>query len=177
MRKRRKALSWGKETPDAPVSGFQDERVIKLSMGNRLTSAMIESRYDRENGLAAEEQTPATGSDPRKIIMSGDQETEAVLNRPNPLAALFQEIAEIAQAALRRSAYFELHDVACDFSGGVLTLRGRVPTYYLKQIAQASVADVPGVVEVCNLVEVSSGRPAAGFDIGRREHNLLVTVG
>jgi hypothetical protein len=108
--------------------------------------------------------------------MSGDQETQAVLSRPSPLAVLFEEIAEIAQAALRRSAYFELHDVTCDFSGGVLTLRGRVPTYYLKQVAQASVGDVPGVVEVCNLVEVSSGRPAVGFDVGRREHELLATV-
>jgi osmotically-inducible protein OsmY len=108
--------------------------------------------------------------------MSGDQETEAVLSRPNPFAVLFEEIAEIAQAALRRSAYFELHNVSCDYSGGVLTLRGRVPTYYLKQIAQASVADVPGVVEVHNRVEVTSGRAAVGFNAGRREHEMLASV-
>ena len=76
------------------------------------------------------------------------------MDRPNPFAALFQEIAEIAQAVLRRSSHSELRDVSCDFSGGVLTLRGHVPSYHLKQLAQASVADVPGVVEVHNRVEV-----------------------
>jgi osmotically-inducible protein OsmY len=108
--------------------------------------------------------------------MSPEQETIAVLSRPNPFTALFQEIAEVAQAALRRSAYFELHNVSCDYSGGVLTLRGRVPTYYLKQVAQASVADVPGVVEVHNRLEVTSGRAATGFDAGWREPELLATA-
>jgi hypothetical protein len=88
--------------------------------------------------------------------MSLTQEAMATLTHPNPFAALFREITEIAQAALRRSAHFELHDVSCDFSGGVLTLHGRVPTYRLKQLAQASVADVPGVVEVHNRVEVTT---------------------
>jgi hypothetical protein len=78
------------------------------------------------------------------------------LDHANPFAALFQEITAIAQAALRRSSYFELHDVSCDFRGGTLTLRGNVPSYHLKQLAQASVADVPGVVEVDNCVEVVS---------------------
>ncbi len=82
----------------------------------------------------------------------------AVLDRPNPFAALFQEITEIAQAALRRSAYFELREVSCDFHGGVLTLRGRLPSYHLKQLAQTAVAEVPGVIEVDNRVEVSPPR-------------------
>ena len=77
------------------------------------------------------------------------------LDRPDPFATLFQEITDIAQATLRRSAYFELHGVACDFSGGILTLRGHVPTYHLKQLAQSCVADVPGVVEVHNRLEVT----------------------
>jgi hypothetical protein len=90
--------------------------------------------------------------------MSPHRQPTITLDRPNPFAELFQEIAEIAQAALRRSSYFELHDVTCDFSGGILTLRGSVPSYHLKQLAQASVAEVPGVVEVDNCVEVVSPR-------------------
>jgi osmotically-inducible protein OsmY len=88
--------------------------------------------------------------------MSNEQEAVAVLSRPNPFAVLFREIAETAQAALRHSAYFELHDVRCDYSGGILTLQGRVPTYHLKQLAQAAVSEVPGVVEVHNRVEVAT---------------------
>jgi osmotically-inducible protein OsmY len=94
-----------------------------------------------------------------------------VLDRPNPFAVLFQEIAEMAQTALRRSSYFELHGVSCDFSGGILTLRGRVPSYHLKQLAQATVADVPGVVEVHNHVEVVMPRPSQNHDW--RDHEVL----
>jgi hypothetical protein len=94
------------------------------------------------------------------------------LDRPNPFATLFAEIAEIAEAALRQSSYFELRDVACDFSGGVLTLRGRVPSYHLKQLAQASVADVPGVVEVDNRVEVVTPRPSY-HNAAWREHEAI----
>jgi osmotically-inducible protein OsmY len=90
--------------------------------------------------------------------MSPSQQFSATMDRPNPFAALFEEIAEIAQQVLRHSSYYELRDIACDFSGGILTLRGCVPSYHLKQLAQASVIDVPGVVEVHNRVEVSSPR-------------------
>jgi osmotically-inducible protein OsmY len=98
----------------------------------------------------------------------------ATLDRPNPFAALFQEISEIAQQVLRRSSYFELREVSCDFSGGILTLRGRVPSYHLKQLAQASVADVPGVVEVHNRVEVVS--PVPPRNDSWREHEAMVSA-
>ena len=92
--------------------------------------------------------------------MSPYQEPRPLLDRPNPFAVLFQEIAELAQATLRQSPYFELRAVSCDFSGGILTLRGHLPSYHLKQLAQATVAEVPGVVEVHNQVEVVTPRPA-----------------
>ena len=106
--------------------------------------------------------------------MSPNRQPTAVLDRPNPFAALFQEIAEIAQQVLRQSSYFELRDVSCDFSGGILTLRGRVPSYHLKQLAQASVADVPGVVEVHNRVEVVT--PPLPQNPGWREHEALAST-
>jgi len=90
--------------------------------------------------------------------MRSNRDSAAVLKRSNPFAALFQEVAELAQAKLQRSSYFELRDVCCDFSGGILTLRGRVPSYHLKQLAQANVAEVPGVLKVDNRVEVAAPR-------------------
>jgi hypothetical protein len=90
--------------------------------------------------------------------MSPHRQPTIALDHPNPFAMLFREIIEIAQTALRRSSYYELHDVSCDFHGGTLTLHGRLPTYHLKQLAQASVAEVPGVVEVDNCIEVVSPR-------------------
>jgi hypothetical protein len=106
--------------------------------------------------------------------MTPDGQPTMTLDRPNPFATLFQEIAEVARAALRRSSYCELRDVECDFSGGILTLRGRVSSYHLKQIAQASVANVPGVVEVHNRVEVVMPRPSRTNEW--REHEALVSV-
>jgi len=82
------------------------------------------------------------------------------LDRPDPFAALFQEIAEIARVTLRQSPYLELRELSCDYSGGVLTLRGHLPTYHLKQLAQATVAELPGVLEVHNHVKVVPPRPA-----------------
>ncbi len=103
--------------------------------------------------------------------MSPHRQPTAVMDRPNPFAALFQEIADIAQATLRQSLHFELHEVSCEFSGGILTLRGRLPSYHLKQIAQAAVAQVPGVIEVDDRVELVTSRPAPGGG-GRRSGAL-----
>ena len=108
--------------------------------------------------------------------MSPHLQATVTRTRPNPFALLFQEIAEIAQAALRRSAYFELRGVSCDFAGGVLTLRGRVPTYYLKQLAQATVVDVPGVVEIDNRVEVALPRESPGANSGQTEQRKLASA-
>lgn len=106
--------------------------------------------------------------------MSPNRQPTTVLGHPNPFAALFQEIAEIAQTTLRQSSYFELREVSCDFSGGVLTLQGSVPSYHLKQLAQASVAHVPGVVEVRNRVEVVM--PSRPQNAAWREHESLAAI-
>jgi osmotically-inducible protein OsmY len=63
--------------------------------------------------------------------------------------------AALAQALLRQSPYPPLHGVACRFRDGVLTLTGRVPSYYLKQIAQSLVLSVEGVMQVHNDIEAT----------------------
>jgi osmotically-inducible protein OsmY len=113
----------------------------------------------------------------RRTTMSAHCQPSAVLDRPNPFAVLFEEITAIAQQMLRQSSYFELRDVSCEFSGGVLTLRGRVPSYHLKQLAQASVASVPGVVEVHNRVEVTTPRTVRNAGWSEHESMLSAQVG
>ena len=51
---------------------------------------------------------------------------------------------------------FYFRNIECDFGKGVLTLRGRVPTFYLKQVLQARLTDLDGVVEIHNQVDVVS---------------------
>lgn len=60
---------------------------------------------------------------------------------------------------------FYFSQVECAFDRGVLRLRGRVPTYYLKQLLQSRLADIDGVdwidneVDVISSVGLSSARP------------------
>lgn len=60
-----------------------------------------------------------------------------------------------AAARLHDSPYLSLKAVSCEFRDGVLTLRGCLPTYYFKQMAQTAVAGLEGVVSVDNQIEVA----------------------
>ncbi len=61
-----------------------------------------------------------------------------------------------AQSRLRRSGYNELHLVSCELHEGVLTLRGHVSSFHLKQVAQTLVRDLDGVGEINNRLEVAT---------------------
>lgn len=65
-------------------------------------------------------------------------------------------ITEQAAGRLNDRHYGVLKSVSCACRAGVLTLRGRVPTFYLKQIAQEAVADIPGVCRIDNRIEVAA---------------------
>ena len=65
-----------------------------------------------------------------------------------------QAVQAEAQSRLRKSGYYELHVVSCDFHEGVLTLRGRVSSFYLKQVAQELIRRMDGAEEVNNRLEV-----------------------
>lgn len=75
------------------------------------------------------------------------------------------DIAAEAEERLRRSGYLALRDVSCHERDGVVQLRGRLHSHYLKQVAQEMVAGMEGVDRVDNLIEVrssSSTPPKAG---------------
>ena len=61
-----------------------------------------------------------------------------------------------AHSRLRTSGYPELHCIECDFHEGVLTLRGQVSTFYLKQVAQTLTRELEGVGEINNRLEVAA---------------------
>jgi osmotically-inducible protein OsmY len=61
-----------------------------------------------------------------------------------------------AQTRLRTSGYHELHLISCNFHEGVLSLRGRVSSFYLKQVAQTVVRELDGVDEINNRLEVAA---------------------
>ena len=67
-------------------------------------------------------------------------------------------IAQQAKQRLGGTSYQFLRFVDCCFQNGVLTLRGRVPTFYLKQMAQSVLANIEGVDRIDNRVDVVSPR-------------------
>ena len=63
--------------------------------------------------------------------------------------------AERAELILRASSYRPLRHLKCEFSQGVLTVAGRLPSYYLKQLAQSLLANLDGVERLENRTEIT----------------------
>ena len=77
------------------------------------------------------------------------------------------EVLRCVKGTLSRSCHFTRHwrEISCEYHEGVLTLRGSVPSFYLKQVLQSILKDVPGVERIDNRVDVVS---AAGLSSVRR---------
>ena len=75
-------------------------------------------------------------------------------NRPDLLGCSIRSCVELR---LRRSGYAALGLVYFEFEteSGVLHLRGAVPSYYLKQLAQELVCNLEGVLLVKNQIKVT----------------------
>ncbi len=72
-------------------------------------------------------------------------------------AITFHATSDVEQAArhrLRGSPYFALRELSCDFVNGSLCLRGRLPSFYYKQLAQETVSGMDGVSQIVNDTEV-----------------------
>jgi len=63
-------------------------------------------------------------------------------------------LAERVKRALRATGYGALRDVEVSVNARIVGLVGRVPSYYLKQIAQATALAVPGSHQIKNGLEV-----------------------
>jgi hypothetical protein len=59
-----------------------------------------------------------------------------------------------AEQRLRESPYFAHRTLRCDYHEGVLTVRGRVPSYYLRQMALETVRRVKSVEQLVDRIEV-----------------------
>jgi osmotically-inducible protein OsmY len=73
------------------------------------------------------------------------------------------ELVSAARSALERSGHRSLACIECAVIDGIVVLSGRVPSYYLKQVAQNTVMRLGGGVRVENLVAVErQGEPVIG---------------
>lgn len=64
-------------------------------------------------------------------------------------------VTAMVRAKLAACPYHVLRSVLCDFRQGILTLRGELPTFYHKQMAQEVVGGMAGVRQVVNQIEVA----------------------
>jgi osmotically-inducible protein OsmY len=72
-----------------------------------------------------------------------------------PMPVVMDPLLERVQKRLRESPYYYLRAIQCACHEGAVTLRGRVPSFYLKQTVQVQVEKVDGVEQVINLVDVT----------------------
>jgi len=67
------------------------------------------------------------------------------------------EILDAVRRRLHASAYPPLSHIECQSHEGVITLRGRVPSFFLKQMAQELAGNTPGAESVTNHIDVVPG--------------------
>jgi osmotically-inducible protein OsmY len=89
--------------------------------------------------------------------MSLSSQSDLAFNDNTDITTTHREsVASVAEARLRNSSYATLRNIACEWRQGVLTLRGCVSSYHLKQLAQALLQGVQDVLCVDNQLEVVS---------------------
>lgn len=65
-----------------------------------------------------------------------------------------ESVRDEAAARIQAATYGAVRGADCEFADGVLFLRGRVPSFYCKQLAQEAVGRLPGVLDVVNQIDV-----------------------
>lgn len=72
-----------------------------------------------------------------------------------PRPATNSRIEYLVQSRLRGSPYPSIQRLNCDVVDGRVVLRGRVLSFFEKQVAQESISDVAGIEQIVNGVEVA----------------------
>ena len=83
--------------------------------------------------------------------------TTALTDRTDETHVL--QLVQDVRQRLQQVPYSSFHHLSCECNaGGVVVLRGRLFSFYHKQLAQEAVAKVAGVVRVVNEIEVVAAR-------------------
>lgn len=65
-------------------------------------------------------------------------------------SVLFGQVA----SALQKNPYLDFTSLTCETKEGCVVLRGVVPSYFEKQMAQESIRSIEGINEILNELEV-----------------------
>lgn len=80
--------------------------------------------------------------------------SDEMLTDPPATTAIESRIGDAIEVALRDTGYAQLRDLNVRVDGHDVILLGRLPSYYLKQIAHHVVMAVPGVHSIKDAIDV-----------------------
>ena len=66
-----------------------------------------------------------------------------------------QAVTDLADERLRGRGYLSLRNLTCEIAEGVLVVHGTVPSFYLRQVAQNALEQIPGVRQVVDHIDVA----------------------
>jgi len=64
------------------------------------------------------------------------------------------EPADAAKKRIDGHPHLAFHRIWCEYAGGRIFLRGQVPSFYHKQLAQEAIGEIESVDQVVNEIEV-----------------------
>lgn len=70
-------------------------------------------------------------------------------------SSMLSDLAIVAEDCLKQSPYHAVRNIVCEHQHDTLILRGRLSSYYLKQVAQEAVRWVADMAHVVNAIEVT----------------------
>lgn len=72
----------------------------------------------------------------------------------NESGAAHQSLERAIERALDKSGYVQLRELDIRVDDGHVHLQGRLPSYYLKQLAGHIISEVPGVLSIVDRIDV-----------------------
>ncbi len=88
------------------------------------------------------------------MCQTNAQEIDVLTKAESQKPICSTNMERIAKKHLAQTGYLGLNEVECSFENGTMTLRGRVPSYYHKQLAQEALRYVEDVRQLVNRIEV-----------------------
>ncbi len=141
---------WTTRNRDSTVPGCPPTAVMTAATKARCRVSIVTLPFG--DGIVA---STVTAYDP-EVFLSADS---------NPRDWIGVEV----ESRLRRSGYRALRGVSCNVTAGTARLYGRLPSHYLKQIAQEVAGSVAGIDSIHNLIEVhvATDKPPARRGLNR----------
>lgn len=87
-------------------------------------------------------------------VLTNAESLGGVALNPARVSQRDRQLEKAARATLDASGYYYLRVLDCESHEGMLLVHGKLPTYYLKQVAGNLLARLPGVERVIDQTQI-----------------------